>query len=486
MAATSNIAKKIFASAMETIAPDKLARNSLHRRGDVLVVNDKEYRLKENVYVVGYGKAVLGMMRGVQDVLKDHIVRGVISVPYGTKETFKTQYQTINKNITVMEGARNNLPDNDAVKNADCIKTLAQSVSVEDILVVLTSGGGSALLPAPPPTIGLSNKLEAIKIVGCAGASIQQLNTVRKHLSELKGGKLAKLCSSENMISLIISDIVNNPIDLIASGPTVFDSSTAQDCFEIFKSLNIRKNIPPIVVDYLKQSVNNTDGESKMGYFTEQCNNVIIGSNKILVESAATKAEELGYKPYVLTTELEGDSTETGYMFAEIVSSLLLREPKSKIAEILARVNNAFNPDEFLDDCDSGLNVCLITAGETTVQVKGCGRGGRNQQLILSALLRMRDLAITHKHLSFQHMCLFSAGTDGQDGPTDAAGAFCDGNLVEYSTKFGVDVKSYLDNNASYDFFSDCCSGEYMFKTGLTGTNVMDIQLFVLDLSRHK
>lgn len=416
------------------------------------------------------------MAVGVETVLSDHIKDGYLSVPYGSLVIGKG-LGTSSK-IKVVPAAQNNLPDTVAMENAVNIKSIIDSLSPSDIALILISGGGSALLPLPRPQISLSEKLESIKIVANAGGTIQQLNTMRKKLSQLKGGGLLSTCESQNIISLIISDIVGDPLDLIASGPTVHDTSTVYDCLQILEELDVMKKLPVSVVDYLKSSdCNKNDMESE----GSRCDNVIVGSNRILVESVVKTALESGYFPYVITRTLEGEAETVGRTLAEIAAALLVSPNSKKDAIItsLRELNDSIDTS-LLDECLNSDKVCFICAGETTVLVQGGGRGGRNQHLVLSAMNRLKELAL-NDGIDFNRMCLLSGGTDGQDGATDVAGALCDGVSIRDAIDLGFDIKGFLDNCGSYDFFAGHTSLDCFVRTGLTGTNVMDVQVLLID-----
>ena len=412
------------------------------------------------------------MAVGVADVLSDHISKGVLSVPIGTKTTL--QFEKL-PGFEICEGASSNLPDESAQQNAQKIKSLVEDVKPNDILMILVSGGGSALLPLPVEGITLEEKLRTIKQVAHAGGSIKQLNTARKNISQVKGGKLLEKCLSKSILTFIISDIVGDPIDLIASGPTVTDSSTVADCLHLFSELNVTSKLPKAVVNYLENNLSH----SKHNHGVQHCNNLIIGSNEILTRNAAKIASELGYKPFVLTNTLEGEAQIVGETLADICTNLL---QNNKLKDNPSKLFQSLGSNIEVDIAER--KICLIASGETTVHVKGTGKGGRNQEMVLSFLSKLVHYQQNNeKVLDFTKMCFMSAGTDGQDGPTDATGAFCNGELLELVANSGVNLGDYLTNNGSYDFFSEYFGGKFLLKTGLTGTNVMDIQILVLDLT---
>ena len=440
------------------------------------------------------------MALGVSEVLDGHVKKAVLSVPVGTHAqnqysdyVIPQQQQLDLRLYTVMEGAKNNIPDGDAIRAAEEIKHVAEQCLPNDILLVLISGGGSALLPAPPPDISLAEKTEIIKMVAGAGGAIHQLNTVRKHLSLLKGGKLALLCPSSCVISLIISDIVNDPLDLIASAPTVYDSSSIADCFRVFNDLNLK--MPNKITDFLQQQQQQQQHAEKnfnnnKSLIESKCNNTLIGNNKTALDSAARVASEYGFQTLVISSAVEGEAYNVGQLMGQL-ASCILRKQHNNIGHILNQLS--VRDDDLVRELETILqknsygNICLIFGGETTVKVVGDGRGGRNQHLVLSMLQYLTNEVHT-KHDGnnefFKPLTFLSAGTDGQDGPTDAAGASIDVDLIKH---FSVDsdrcsyIKRHLLNCGSYDFFKSTGSfvEQYLLQTGLTGTNVMDVQIML-------
>ena len=433
---------------------------------------------------------------GVSEVLSNHVQRAVLSVPVGTLARYDdvpNRYQLDSKTYTVIEGARNNLPDEDAVLAAMEIKRIAKECSPDDILLVLISGGGSALLPAPVAELSLSDKTGVTKMVAGAGGSIHQLNTVRKHLSMLKGGKLALLSPSSNIISLIISDIVNDPIDLIASAPTVYDSSTCSDCFQVFNDLKLIDKIPPKVNEFLlfQSSLGEQEKERKddRALIGSKCHNVIIGNNETALRNAHRVASENGFKALIMSSTIEGDAYHVGQLMGELASRILTGGGQD-IGDVLKELSVQ---DHLICELEAVLQqeqhqhriVCLIFGGETTVRVADwAGKGGRNQHLVLSMLQYLATTTVaSQSRIDSTPLSFLSAGTDGQDGPTDAAGAWLDVNLVKHIVDTGKEdsIKQHLVDCGSYDFFTSSGASveQYLLKPGLTGTNVMDIQIML-------
>ena len=489
-----NLARHIFHVTIKSVLPHNLLSKTISRKGDVLIINGKQYAMKKNVYVVGFGKAVLGMAAYLYPLIEDHLVDGVLSVPYGIKESLMTsnlyrdiplsEYLSL-PSLKVYEGAQNNLPDAQALQAAKEIASLVSSVSCEDILLVLISGGGSALLPLPVKGISLAEKLESIKQIAAAGATIQELNTVRKKLSALKGGKLAQLSSTSNIVSIVISDIVNNPLDLIASGPTMPDQSTCKECLDIFRKYNLIDSLPKSVIKHITD--NSHLDESKVGLENRAKSNIIgdhylVGSNQIACENAVKIAGDAGYPSVILTEELVGEARDIGQNFANLLLGVADKTDQKVLGRLLQNIHLTCD-DRAFDIITTMGKVCILSSGESTVTVTGQGLGGRNQEMVLSFTETLRKACqVNNEFLKKVSFCFLSGGTDGQDGPTDAAGAMCSNALISELLNNTTDLLTYLNNNDSYHFSSDFGAGSYLIKTGLSGTNVMDIQLLLIDL----
>eukprot|EP00795_Rhopilema_esculentum_P004783 gene4783-21092_t len=482
--ALKEFSKQIFKSGLESVLPRSLILNNLKIDKGQLFVAGKNYNLDNNVFVIGFGKAVLGMAQALESLLENHLQKGIVSVPVGIHESlsnspFKDARKMLlseGSKILAKEGARNNLPDYAAMQTAVDIENFLKNLQADDILISLISGGGSALLPAPVKEISLSDKLETIKRLSKNGATIQELNTVRKHLSRLKGGKLASMTKCKSVISLILSDIVGDPIDLIASGPTCKDTSQSSDCIEIFKRYSMLDNIPEKVKEYLSRK------QSEPAHVIldlPNVQNVIIGNNKVAIAKCKEMAESKGYPVMVMSDSLTGDVQRVASTFS---SMLLLfmhdRMPQSKLCFDQQLIKEAYHMFKTKG------KICLLSAGETTVHVKGTGKGGRNQELVLwtgytfEKLVKSLKLPAEKSGVSY---CFLSAGTDGQDGPTPAAGATFTKSLFVPEKIQALQIEKYLRNNGSYDFFSTFDDGSDLFVTGLTGTNVMDIQILLVE-----
>ncbi|RMF83445.1 MAG: glycerate kinase [Nitrospinota bacterium] len=432
-------ARQIFAAALQAVDPKEAVRRYLHRQGDDLVVEGKRYHLPEyaGVYVVGAGKAGAAMGVAVEEIVGEWLCGGIVTVKYGHTDRVQK--------ITLVE-AGHPVPDEAGVSGARQMVELLQARGERDLVICLISGGGSALLPAPVPQITLSEKQEVTRLLLRCGANINEINAVRKHISQVKGGQLARLAAPATLLTLILSDVIGDPLDVIASGPTVPDQSTFQDCFRIFEKYQILDEVPPSIRAYLQQGVEGKIPETpKAGDpVFAKTQNVIIGSNILAVKAAAAQAEILGLRPLILSTFVEGETREIARMHAAMAKEVL-------------HSGHPIPPP-----------ACLISGGETTVTIRGDGLGGRNQEFVLAAAL---DIA------GWPNVVILSGGTDGTDGPTDAAGAIADGETVRRAEHLGLDPLHFLQRNDSYHFFSPL--GDLLI-TGPTNTNVMDVRLVLI------
>ncbi|KAM9271981.1 glycerate kinase [Cariama cristata] len=494
-------ALSLFRSAVCTVQPAPMLKRAVKLQGEgcpQLLVKGQAFPVKRDLYLVGFGKAVLGMAAAVEDILGDHLVHGIINVPLGIQESLqRAEMQEMllkpHSKIRVIEGAKNNLPDPEALKGAFAIQELAEGLTADDLLLVLISGGGSALLPAPIPPILLEEKEKLTKMLASQGAAIQELNVVRKTLSLLKGGGLARLAYPAQVVSLILSDVIGDPLDIIASGPTAASSHSVQDCLQILTKYNLLHNLPKSVETVLSSSPSKPTAPED---YSHVCN-VIIGSNTLALEEAKRQAEGLGYATLILSTAVCGEVGHVATLYCQLIRLVCLgfaglgegplsEEVKENLLKLAAELEiPGLNLVEFLQVLQ-GLGpekpICILAGGETTVQLQGTGKGGRNQELALRVglgLHRTQAMEVSRPPGRYEIVFL-SGGTDGQDGPTEAAGAFCSPELVDEALQEGLDVETFLSNNDSYAFFSQFQGGHHLLVTGLTGTNVMDIQAILI------
>ena len=428
------IAVAIFQAGIAAVDPSAALKKYLCRRGDLLIVGSNRYDLRDykRVLVVGAGKAAAPMAAGLEEVLADKLTTGLIVVKYGHGLPLKL--------IKVVE-AGHPLPDEAGEKGAEEVINLLKDCTDTDLVFCLLSGGASALLPAPARGISLKDKQEVTNLLLKSGAHISEVNAVRKHLSRLKGGGLAAITYPATLVALILSDCVGDPLEVIASGPTAPDLTSFKDCLEILRRYNIADKVPAEVVERFiagaEGKVPETPKEGNQGL--EKTQNLIVGNNLLATRAARDKAEEMGFNSVILSTFIQGESREVARVLAAIIKEIRVTgQPVAPPA-------------------------CLIAGGETTVSVKGDGMGGRNQELALAAALEIKGL---------KDVLLLSAGTDGTDGPTDAAGAFADGSTVERGLKRKLAPHEFLERNDAYNYFYGL--GDLLV-TGPTRTNVMDL-----------
>ena len=429
---------EIFKAGVEAVDPYSAIQRYLRVDGDNLIVADNRFTLSDydHVYIIGAGKATAVMALAVEDALKEKLAGGFVIVKYG---------HTANLAKTELVEAGHPVPDEAGFQATQKLEETARGFGTHDLVLCLMSGGGSALLPLPVIGVTLQDKQTTTKQLLDSGASIHQINTIRKHLSRIKGGGLARMTYPATLISLILSDVIGNDLDVIASGPTVGDSSTFQDCLAIIKQYGMEEKIPHSVRSYLEHGVAGAHDETPKpdDPIFEKTRNIIIGSNIQCLEAAEKKAQVLGYNALILSSFIEGETKEVARMHTALLK------------EILSSQRPVAPP------------ACLITGGETTVTIRGKGKGGRNQEFVLAGV---REIA------HWKGAAVFSAGTDGNDGPTDAAGAYGDWSTLDKAQALGLDPNTYLKNNDSYHFFEKIND---LIVTGPTNTNVMDLRILI-------
>lgn len=436
---------EIFGAALAVADPYQAVLNTAMLAGNSLQAGGNSYCLDafERILVIGAGKATARMALAMEEMLGARIAAGLIVVKGG--HTAKLSF------IEQIE-ASHPIPNQAGEEGTRRILDMARAADDKTLVICLLSGGASALLVAPASGVTLRDKQETTALLLNAGAPISDLNAVRKHLSAVKGGRLAQAAYPAQVVTLILSDVIGDRLDVIASGPTAPDGTTFADAWLIIKKYGLQEKIPPHVADYLQRGMAGTAPETLKEADPSMLltRNVIVGSIKQALAAAEATAQRIGYAAKTRTSELQGEAREAARMLAH-----------SAIA-----AQAGLSPDE---------RVCLLFGGETTVTVKGAGKGGRNQELALAFALEIDGRASIY---------FLSAGTDGSDGPNDAAGAMVDGNLAARARQLGIDPARYLRDNDSYGFFQryDTLVGESShFKTGPTGTNVMDVQIILLE-----
>jgi glycerate 2-kinase len=432
-------AKKIFLQAVRAADPSRILSSHVSLRKNVLRVGKRIYPLSrfDRIFVAGTGKASAAMAANLEKILGSRITAGRLNVKYGHGRQLRY--------IQIQE-AGHPLPDENGLKGTQGIVRLLSNLTERDIVIFLISGGGSALLPSPLPGITLAEKQKVTDLLLGCGATITEINAVRKHLSLLKGGGLAKLVYPATLIALILSDVIGDPLDAIASGPTVPDSTTFDDCAKILERYELWEKIPPSLARYVREGLRGKREETlKEGDPAfENVYNLIVGNNLLAMKAAQKKARTLGYCTLMLSSMVQGETREAAKVHAAIAKEVLLS-------------GNPIPPP-----------ACILSGGETTVTLKGKGKGGRNQEFALAAALEIAG---------WEEVVVLSAGTDGTDGPTDAAGALADGETCERAKAMGLDAWAFLKENDSYPFFEKL--GDLLI-TGPTGTNVMDLRIMLV------
>jgi glycerate 2-kinase len=426
---------RIFRAALQAADPAEAVLRHVRRDGEWLMVARRRYRLSEfqNIYVVGAGKASAGMAAAIERLLGKRIRGGLINTKYG--HCARLRWIGCNE-------CGHPIPDRNGEIGAARIGEIAVQAGAKDLVICLISGGASALMPLPAPPVTLEEKQQTTRLLLECGADIHEINCIRKHLSLVKGGQLARLAYPATIVTLILSDVLGDDPDVIGSGPTVADRSTFAAAAGIFDKYRIAKRVPPGVRKRIYQGLEET---AKPGdRIFRKVQNLIVGSNRLAVDAAARQARALGFRTMVLSTFLQGEAREVARVHAAIAK------------EIRATGRPVRPP------------ACVISGGETTVTIRGGGLGGRNQEFALAAALDIAGLA---------GVVILSAGTDGSDGPTDAAGAVADGTTIARAESDGLNAARHLANNDSYRFFEPL--GD-LIKTGPTGTNVADVQITLI------
>lgn len=446
-------AREIFLKGVERVDPERLLDFALALEGETLRVKhaqgDFEYCLTEydHIVVAGMGKASAVLAKGVEKLLGARVEDGFVVT--------KALGQITCRNIRLSE-AGHPVPDERSVAAGEAMLSLAAKVrGFEDagqktLVLVLISGGGSALLAAPAFGISLEDKAQATRLLLGSGATIQEVNAVRKHLSAVKGGRLAQAFAPATVLSLILSDVIGDDLDAIASGPTVPDSSTWESAYRVLVDRKVWNSLPPSVrhvfEDGLAGRLPDTLKQDSGALATVRT--VLVGNNMLALQAAESEARMKGYSTLLLSSRIVGEAREVAKMFLALASDVVQYGiPVSRPA-------------------------CILSGGETTVTLKGSGLGGRNQEMALAVLSGLDPRLPGHGELVF-----LSAGTDGNDGPTDAAGAFASFGLAKVASERGLDPLLALADNDSYSFFNAI---DGLLKTGPTGTNVCDMQVLIL------
>ncbi|HJZ58239.1 MAG TPA: DUF4147 domain-containing protein [Gemmataceae bacterium] len=428
----------IWRAAVEAVMPEPLVRRELSSTDAVA----EAVRTAPRILVVGAGKAGPGMAAGFEAALADRLdrVEGLVNVPEGMTALLRK----VRLHAARPQGV--NEPTAEGVAGADEMLRLLSSAGPDDAAVCLLSGGGSALLPAPVEGITLADKQAVTKLLHRCGATIDEMNCVRKHFSRVKGGRLAEAFRGKLLLSLIISDVIGDPLDVIASGPTAPDPTTFADALAVLERYGLREKVPVAVLGHLEAGAAGGFAETPKGP-DPRVTNRIIGSNRLALAAAELHATGLGYHVWNAGSAVQGETRDAAVSQAELAMNIRYRgEPVRPPA-------------------------CLLSGGETTVTLGDSpGKGGRNQEFVLAA--------ITHLGASdLERITVLSGGTDGEDGPTDAACAVADAGTQEAAWAQHLDPDDFLRRHDAYHFF-DAVGG--LIRTGLTGTNVMDVRVILI------
>jgi hydroxypyruvate reductase len=429
----------IVRAALRAVTPEACLERAVQLEGDHLIVSEQAVDLSrcKRIIVVGMGKASARMAASLEGMLGERISNGLIVTAAG--------YKVPTNRVKVVEAAHP-VPDERGLAAAKRIAILLDKAGERDLVIVLISGGGSALLTLPTSGITLSDLSRTNELLLRSGAKIQELNTVRKHLSQVKGGQLAQRAFPAQVLALVLSDVPGDHLETIASGPTALDPTTFTDARQILKRYGLWEEVPPSVRARIEAGacgdIPETPKPGDQSFLKVQ--NAVVGSGSVAAAAAQAEGKRLGYRTLILTTTLEGEAREVGRVLATLArEEISFGRPIKPPALILA-------------------------AGETTVTVRGNGKGGRNQELALSAALGIEGLS---------NVVIASLGTDGRDGPTDAAGGMVDGETTARLWAQGIDPRDALARNDSYTALA---AAEGLIITGPTGTNVADLCFVVV------
>jgi len=426
-------ANSIFQAALDAAHAGNAVRAHLSLSGGTLKAGTHRFPLEafDRIFLISIGKAAVEMAAAVQSVVGKWLAGGVAVTKHGHAQRHLPR-------IPIIE-AGHPIPDIPGIRAAHQVRAMLRELNARDLLLVTVSGGASALLSAPADPVTLGAKQKTTNLLLRAGADIFQLNAVRKHLSFLKGGRLAALAYPATVVSLLLSDVIGDPLDVIGSGPTAPDPTTFADAIHVLEKFKIVARTPKAVLDLLRKGARGEIAETpKPGNpLFQNVYNVVAGSNALALAAAARQARSLGYRTRILAKNVSGEARDVAPPQIEVLRKIAKRP------------------------------ACLLAGGETTVTVGGKGKGGRNQELALAAAIALDGLP---------DVLALCAGTDGADGPTDAAGAIATGDTVARARRLGRDPVDFLRNNDSYAFFA--VLGD-LVKTGPTGTNVMDIEILL-------
>lgn len=440
-----NMAKTIFSKAVSAVDPSQRLKETIRIEKDRLSIKtegdtERVFHLAtfKKIFLIGTGKASASMAQAIEKIFGDRITQGVIATKYG---------HVLPLERTEIIEAGHPIPDQKGFEGAKKIQSILKESGPEDLVIFLLSGGGSALSPLPAEGITLEEKQQVTQLLLDCGADIKEINTIRKHISQIKGGWLARWAYPSTIIGFILSDVVGDQLDVIGSGPTVPDISTFNEAWDILEKYGLIKKVARSIQKHLlsgkEGKVEETPKPGDPAF--EKVLNILIGSNILALRAAENEASSYGLNTLILSSSIVGDTREAARFHLAIVK------------EVMSSGNPLPRP------------ACIISGGETTVTVKGNGLGGRNQEFALAGALEINGL---------EKVVLLSGGTDGTDGPTNASGALADYTTVSRARSIGLDPKAHLENNDAYPFFQRL--GDLLI-TGPTHTNVMDVRIVLID-----
>jgi hydroxypyruvate reductase len=428
----------IMSAALAAVDPAQAIRQNVSLEGDSLRIGQRSYDLAgyDRIFVAGGGKAGSPMVAAIEEILGQRVTAGLVNVKHGHLPPEAAAV----RRVEIVE-AGHPTPDEAGRRGAERMVEMLSELTEKDLIICVISGGGSALMTLPQPAISLAD-VQALtgELLRC-GAIINEINAVRKHISRIKGGQLARLIHPAQVVSLILSDVVGNPLDVIASGPTVPDTTTFAQAHGVLQKYDLLERVPTSIVEHLGAGVAGkiaeTPKEGDAVFATVY--NLIVGSNEIAAQAALNRAQELGFNTQLLSTYVEGEAREVAKVLAALAKEM------AKSGQPIPRP------------------ACLVVGGETTVTIMGEGEGGRNQEMALAAALAIEG---------WEDVMVVTLATDGTDGPTDAAGGVATGETAAWARELGLDPEEYLANNDSYHFLE--ALGE-LIVTGPTNTNVNDL-----------
>ena len=428
----------IFLTGVESVKPGNLINRYVSLNGNILHIEKIRFDLStiKNIYVVGAGKASAAMAQAIEPILGHRISAGHIVTKYDHAVPLEF--------IEITE-AGHPVPDEKGINGTAQVLSIVKKAEKDDLVICLISGGGSALLADVPEGCTLQDLKTLSSVLLRTGANINEMNCIRKHLSKVKGGQLAKAASPARVVSLILSDVIGDPLDVIASGPTAPDPTTFADAISMIRNYHIERDIPEQILKVLQDGADKKLPETLKDTDTilRQTSNLIIGTNLLALQTAKEKAESLGYESRIITNRLDGDVGDVANYIVNVTRHSKVEASNKKI--------------------------CLLFAGEPTVKIQGTGLGGRNQHLALLVAGLLADLP---------GITFLSGGTDGSDGPTDATGAVVDSFTSQHASNLCLDMDQYFNNCDSYHFFRQ--EGG-LIVTGPTQTNVMDLMVVLID-----